>query len=129
MRQTFILLAIAIAVSTTALARSTVDWPQFHMNAQRSGYNPSETTLNPTNVGHLQNAWVGVMGDIVDLSSPAVAGGMVFIGSFDGKLYAFGAGGCQGGMCLPQWTGDTGGSIASSPAVSNGIVYIGSQHL
>ena len=60
-------------------------------------------------------------------SSPAVANGVVFVGSFDGKLYAFDADGCGQALCQPLWTGPTGGSIESSPTVSHGIVFIGSD--
>jgi outer membrane protein assembly factor BamB len=63
------------------------------------------------------------------LSSPAVANGVVYIGSTDGKLYAY-AVGCAsgGGTCTPLWTGSVGGGIfESSPAVANGVVYVSSQ--
>ena len=52
---------------------------------------------------------------------------MVYVGSYDGKLYAF-AVGCAsgGGACSPLWTGATGAVIISSPAVANGVVYVGS---
>lgn len=49
-----------------------------------------------------------------------------YVGSNDGKLYAFSAS-CSG-TCSPLWTGITGGSIGySSPAVANGVVYIVSE--
>src|SRR5207248_1805767 len=56
-------------------------------------------------------------------SSPAVVNGVVYIGSFDFKLYAFdatGSSGCSGTpkTCTPLWTATTGGSIYSSPAVA-----------
>ena len=56
-------------------------------------------------------------------SSPAVANGVVYFGSGDGKLYAFSAAGttgCSGTpkICTPLWTGATGNRIASSPAVA-----------
>jgi outer membrane protein assembly factor BamB len=53
----------------------------------------------------------------------------VYIGSNDGKLYAFNANGCGQPSCQPVWTGNTGETIFdSSPAVAGGIVYIGSVH-
>ena len=55
-------------------------------------------------------------------SSPAIANGIVYIGSGDDKLYAFNA---TTGATL--WTGTTGGAVNSSPAVANGIVYVGSD--
>ncbi len=52
---------------------------------------------------------------------------MVYIGSDDGRLYAF-AVRCNtgGGTCTPLWAGGTGGRIWSSPAVADGVVYVGS---
>ena len=52
---------------------------------------------------------------------------MVYVGSEDGKLYAF-AVGCRhdGGTCSPLWTATTGNNGVSSPAVANGVVYVGS---
>jgi outer membrane protein assembly factor BamB len=71
-----------------------------------------------------------------DFGSPAVANGVVYVGSSDHKLYVFSAAGttkCSGTpkQCLPLWTGATSGGIDGSPAVSGGVVYIASndQHL
>jgi len=58
------------------------------------------------------------------VSSPAVANGVVYIGS-DNGLYTFSATGCGQSSCFPLWTAPIGGS-ASSPAVANGVVYISS---
>jgi outer membrane protein assembly factor BamB len=75
--------------------------------------------------------WTATTAGVV-ASSPAVAGGVVYVGSNDGKLYAFDAAGgaatCTGtpGVCVPLWVGATGGAVFSSPAVSNDVVYVGS---
>ncbi|MFC1476016.1 PQQ-binding-like beta-propeller repeat protein [Candidatus Zixiibacteriota bacterium] len=65
------------------------------------------------------------------ISSPAVADGMVFVGSLDSNVY-----------CLPQndptpngiidpgdviWVFPTGGEVESSPAIADGKVYVGSN--
>lgn len=72
--------------------------------------------------------WQGLVGTKSVLqSSPAVAGGHVFIGGFDGKLYAFKATGCGSSTCMPDWTATTGGSIESTPTVVKGVVYVGSD--
>ena len=72
--------------------------------------------------------WTGATGDHIMFSSPAVANGVVYIGSADGNLYAFAVGCAAGGAtCTPLWTGATGSSIDSSPAVANGLVYVGSN--
>ena len=55
-------------------------------------------------------------------SSPAVVGGVVYIGSEDGNVYALNA---ANGAEL--WNYTTGGTVDSSPAVVGGVVYIGSD--
>ena len=65
------------------------------------------------------------------ISSPAVANGVVYVGSGDDKLYAFDAPGntnCSGmpRICSPLWTAPTGAAVDSSPAVANGVVFVGS---
>jgi outer membrane protein assembly factor BamB len=71
-------------------------------------------------------------------SSPAVANGVVYLGSITGGLLAYsatGSAGCsgvpytylQGMTCTPVWTGNTGRQNGSSPAVANGVVYIGTR--
>lgn len=55
------------------------------------------------------------------ISSPAVAGGTVYVGSSDGSIYAVDrATGAQ------RWKFATKGPVHSSPAVANGLVYAGS---
>lgn len=71
--------------------------------------------------------WQGI-GDTESflVSSPAVADGVVYVGSFSGALFAFDAAGCGANSCQPLWTGSTGSSINSSPAVAGGFVFVGS---
>jgi eukaryotic-like serine/threonine-protein kinase len=57
---------------------------------------------------------------------------VVYVGSFDGTLYAYDATGntdCSGTpkTCAPVWTATTGARILSSPTVANGMVYVGSS--
>ncbi len=54
-------------------------------------------------------------------SSPAVVGGVVYVGSFDSKVYALNA---SSGAFI--WSYTTGGAVSSSPAVVGGVVYVGS---
>ncbi|HEY6768276.1 MAG TPA: PQQ-binding-like beta-propeller repeat protein [Candidatus Sulfotelmatobacter sp.] len=104
----------------------STNWPAFKNELSRVGTNPFENTINKSNAKFLQLSWVGIMGDLVDFSSPAVVNGVVYVGSFDGRLYAFNANGCNQSSCQPLWSGITGNDITSSPAVANGVVYIGS---
>jgi hypothetical protein len=75
--------------------------------------------------------WSATTGNIV-FSSPAVANGVVYVGSNDHNLYAFDAAGvtnCSGTptTCTPLLAATTGGFVTSSPAVANGVVYAGSD--
>src|SRR5439155_27216239 len=56
-------------------------------------------------------------------SSPAVANGVVYVGSGDHKVYALDA---TTGALLAGWPYTTGGAVLSSPVVANGVVYVGS---
>ena len=71
--------------------------------------------------------WRGLGGsEPFGASSPAVSGGVVYVGSTDGSLYAFDAAGCGHKLCRPLWTGSVGDQIQSSPAVAGGVVYVAS---
>ena len=58
-------------------------------------------------------------------SSPAVVGGVVYVGSYNGKVYALSA---TTGTSIWSYTTTTGDYVTSSPAVANGMVYVGSQN-
>jgi outer membrane protein assembly factor BamB len=118
----------AIGTATLVATAASGDWPQFHNGPAHAGYNAAETTLSPSNVADLGVAWTGAGTGGAIYSSPTVSHGAVYVGSGDGKLYAY-ATGCasHGGACRPLWTGATEGSIYSSPAVAGGVVYVGSD--
>src|SRR5439155_605251 len=97
-----------------------VDWPMFHNTLDREGWNPSEHVLSAGTVAGLAQKWAVTTGDIV-FSSPAVVNGVVYVGSFDHKVYALDA--ATGAV---KWTTTTGGEVESSPAVVNGVVYVAS---
>src|SRR5208337_2874589 len=104
-------------VSATAF----VNWPQFHSDSCHTGYNPNEFILSPATVGNLALDWKYETGNTIYHSSPAVANGVVYVGSTDNNLYALNAG---TGALLWKYT--TGDQVWSSPAVANGVVYVGS---
>ena len=97
------------------------DWSQRGFNAHGKRINPYENVLTTANVSALDIAWSTTTGGGI-ASSPAVADGVVYAGSLDGKLYAFDA---ATGAVL--WTATTGSSIYSSPAVAKGVVYVGGK--
>jgi hypothetical protein len=72
---------------------------------------------------HKPNLWKFNNGGPVD--SPVVAGGVVYAGSLDGKVYALDA---FSGALTCSYVAS--GPVVSSPAVAGGIVYAGSyDHL
>lgn len=97
-------------------------WPQFRYGPARNGVNPAEHTINSSNVGSLTQKWSFHTGGPVR-SSPAVVGGVVFIGSNDGKVYALNA--ATGALV---WSRHVGTTIRSSPAVVAGTLYVGSSN-
>ncbi|MBV9231171.1 MAG: PQQ-binding-like beta-propeller repeat protein [Chloroflexi bacterium] len=93
----------------------------FGFDAQHSHDNPYEHILNVTNVSQLEQQWTALTSGLI-YSSPAVANGLVYVGSIDHRLYAFDAmTGVQKWVSPP-----TDSYITSSPAVANGLVYVGS---
>lgn len=93
------------------------DWAQFRFNSTHTGMNPYENTLGPNNVGKLVLKWHYQTGAAVS-SSPAVANGIVYVGSQDRNLYALSA-----TKKTLLWKYPTASYITSSPAVVNGAVY------
>jgi outer membrane protein assembly factor BamB len=107
---------------------ATVNWPQFRFDGSHTGVNPNETILNKQNVPRLQLLWQAQLGNLVDYSSPAVVNGVVYIGSTDGRLWAYPSTGCGQAVCTqPTWSSISMGQIVDSPTVVKGFVYIGSQ--
>jgi len=96
------------------------DWASFRYSARHKGSNPYENVLNPGNVAGIDRDWSYTTGNKV-FSSPAVAGGVVYVGSEDDNVYALNA---ATGAQLWQFT--TGDKVFSSPAVAGGVVYVGS---
>ena len=113
--------AVSVAVLALSGVAGAADWPQFHHDAARTGFNADEGILDASNVSDLSVRWSTAIGGVV-VTPPVVAGGKVFAGSDDGKLYALDA---ESGAVL--WTGQTGASIRLAPAVDGGRVYVGSE--
>ncbi|MGA7079905.1 MAG: PQQ-binding-like beta-propeller repeat protein, partial [Terriglobales bacterium] len=95
-------------------------WTEFHWtNMER--WNKCETLLDVNNVGSLSLEWgFTTSGEV--WSSPAVANGVVYVGSLDSNVYALNT---VTGAKL--WTYTTGWAVYSSPAVADGVVYVGSK--
>ena len=114
---------LALAGSAFAL-----DWTHFRFDDGHTGLNPFEQALGADTVGSLDLAWQAQLGKLVNGSSPAVVGDLVYIASSDGTLWAWHRDGCGQSLCLkPVWRSEPLGQIIDSPTVADGIVYIGSQ--
>ena len=91
-------------------------WAMFRHDLTNTGVSESSTGAPRGAV-----RWVFATGAPVH-SSPAVAGGTVYVGSRDGRLYALDA-----ATGAKRWEYRTESWVESSPAVVNGSVYFGSQ--
>ena len=105
---------LEIQGAKAALSSSNDDWPMFRHDSSHTGYSAS-TAPNTNNT-----IWRYTTGYWVE-SSPAVADGKVYIGSYDNKVYCLDA--LTGALI---WNYTTGGYVGSSPAVADGKVYVGS---
>lgn len=97
-------LALSLLAVTQALTQST-----FHGNVQRTG---AYDTPGPTRFGGVK--WAFKTGGAI-VTSPAVADGVVYIGSLDGHLHAL-----DRDTGKEKWNFKSSRPIASSPAVDGG---------
>ncbi|MGA8493080.1 MAG: PQQ-binding-like beta-propeller repeat protein [Terriglobales bacterium] len=97
------------------------NWSEFGFTSKDKRSNPYENVLSPSTVGFMDGDWTFTTAGYVN-ASPAVADGVVYIGSNDGNLYALNA---STGAKL--WNFTTKLEINSSPAVANGTVYVASN--
>jgi outer membrane protein assembly factor BamB/phospholipase C len=99
-------------------------WSQFRSSPGLTGLNPYENLIGSLNISALAKSWSATTGGPVR-SSPAVGAlGFSYVGSNDGKVYAFPPG-CKT-TCPPKWTATTGGAVSSSPVLGSGNAYVGS---
>lgn len=124
--------ATAVAFAPLATAATKAYWSeanrngvQFGFDAAHTHWNPYEQILSASNITRVKQLWSFAIGGAIS-SSPAVAGGMIYVGSDNGEFYAFNATCRQN--CQPLWSFNTGKSVASSPAVAGGMVYVGSAN-
>ena len=91
-------------------------WPMFHHDLTHKGYSTSKAPN--TN----QTVWVHRTSSYALTSSPAVADGVVYVGSTDNNTYALNA-----TWGTQVWNYTTDGPVNwASPAVAGGVVYVGS---
>ena len=111
--------AIGIAVIGLVIAITIISGtPHSSAGRPRSSGTPNGSASSHASGSPGSLRWTYTTGG--SAASPAVAGGTVYVGSDDGKVYALNAATEQ-----VRWTYTTGSSV-SSPAVAGGTVYIGS---
>ncbi len=93
------------------------DWAMFRSDVSHSGAASGNQVPTPVLL------WNYTTGDYVD-SSPAVVGGVVYVGSDDGNVYALSA---SDGSKLWNYSAGYYNYVDSSPAVVGGVVYVGSD--
>jgi outer membrane protein assembly factor BamB len=90
-------------------------WPMFHHDPARTGYSNTTAPATTNNTLWTSSVWWS--------SSPAVVGGLVYVGSEDHNVYCLNA--ATGESVWNYTIGDLG--VVSSPAVIGGLVYVGSK--
>lgn len=106
----FLICFLSIFVVQSLSAQTT-----FHGNNARTGIYES------TGIRQLNGVKWKFKTDAPIIGSPAISGGVVFIGSVDTNLYAV-----DQKTGRQKWKFETSGRIVSSPAIADGTVYFGS---
>jgi outer membrane protein assembly factor BamB len=111
------------ATSSTAFAVILgPSWAQFGYGAQRTGFNPVEKTLSPSNVSGLSKTWGIGFGLDAGGGEPAVSDGAVYASEGDSSEIL--AASAATGSTLWTFSNGLGGEF-SDPAVVGGVVYTG----
>jgi outer membrane protein assembly factor BamB len=122
-RCAFVLAVVASTLTLPGIARA--DWSQFHASRSRAGVVSTEAVLTTLTAPSMHKLWGSPTGTTAEgiNSSPAVVGGIAYVGSDDGSLWAFDAATGE-----PLWHDPVGGQVRSSPAVADGRVVFGSSN-
>jgi outer membrane protein assembly factor BamB len=111
------------AQSEPASVTVPADWPSFRFDATNSGLNPAPLGPSVSTVAGLGIRWHARLVN-ADYSSPAVAGGRVYVATSDGSVHTLDA-----GNGAPGWTTPLPGPSpvqveSASPTVAGGVVYV-----
>ena len=127
-RRTVLASALALSMGSSVRARharavvqGTTDTgspgtSMFRGNPDRTGTNPG-----PGPRGAPSERWRFRVGTGEFISSPALSGNLLYVGSTDGNVYAVDTVSGQ-----EAWRAETGSPVISSPAAVEGVVYVGS---
>jgi len=105
-------LTLIIALVAPVAALCAQDAPMFRGDLAHTGvyHSAAPRTLDVVKWKFPTGAYM--------ISSPAIVGDLIYVGSTDGRLYAIDR---ESGT--KRWTLQTGARIVSSPAVADGVVY------
>jgi len=123
-------LLVALILILLPLLTTAGDWPSYLHDGQSTAASGDETTLSPSNAGHLSAHWAFKTGGKI-ASSPTVVNGVVYVGSWDGYEYALNA--TTGALAWRTYLGvtsapncnPTSAGVTSVAAVQHGVVYVG----
>ncbi|NQU23369.1 MAG: PQQ-binding-like beta-propeller repeat protein, partial [Candidatus Nealsonbacteria bacterium] len=110
-----VLLGVVVAVLTVATARAGSSWPTLHNDYQRSGYT-DEVIRGPCGRKWFRSFHEEMIGARLEA---IVAGGLCFVGTYAGNLYALDV---ETGKTL--WKYPAGGPIGHSPCWHEGRIYV-----
>jgi outer membrane protein assembly factor BamB len=112
------------AAARRRTSSGAADWPQFHYNAARTGYNPLETILSPANAPSLHLLWTASTDDAgTGPGSVSIANGHAFLGGFSpGNLWSWNT--SDGSF---RWKAPVDNILESTPAVGSGRAFIESN--
>jgi hypothetical protein len=82
-----ILLGVIFGPATFSASAATGDWPTFMYQDSHTGFNSSETIINPSTAPKLKLHWTHTAAGIIS-SQPVVANNLVYWGSWDGFEHA-----------------------------------------
>src|SRR6266581_3898020 len=102
-----LLLVGTLEIHQAANAVGTSDWSTYLHDVARSGFNNTETAINPNSAGSLKQLWSVNEGTTIS-TQPAVANGKIYWGTWDGIEHATNLDGTQ------AWTANLGTVTSSS---------------
>lgn len=116
---------VALLATASAGARATGGWNGWGVTPSNARFQSAAAAgLTAAGVGHLELRWAfGFPGASMAFSQPAVADGVVFVGSEDGTVYALDA--RAGGI---RWSFKAASSVRTGLVIDGGLIYFGDQH-
>jgi polyvinyl alcohol dehydrogenase (cytochrome) len=114
----------APAASPTAFpteAGAVDDWTMFAHDSARTGFEAQNTGITPATVGGLTLRWSYAYGEPV-LSSPLVAGGLVYLAGSSGPVRALAA--TDGSVV---WQTNVGAEVRMTPTLDAGLLFVGTH--